>query len=446
MPLHEIFALTHRVIERGVIRLGYRLEGGVPLDLEETMTLPRGLAGDPGSPAVARALEALHVACGTSYWKACVPPRIRIEGPGLPEAEAAFWTRAWTHGLGEFFFRNDLSPRDRVAFPGDAVERPSVAPDIPADGAPLLLVGGGKDSVVSAEILRAAGVTPRLFCLGRSKWIDRAAAAIGGELLVMERAIAPGLLELNAAGALNGHVPISAIISFAARIVALLSGASAVIASNERSASIGNAIVDGFEVNHQWSKGLAYERLVRAWEDRNTPGGPRYFSLLRPMSELAIGREFARHPRYFDAITSCNRNFALRPAAGTPRWCGTCPKCVFVFLMIAPWQDDDGLARIFGRIFIDDPATLPVVEELAGLAGTKPFECVGEPDEVVAALWLLHESGCFAETPALRAFRARILPALASPRALVDDVLRPSPDHAIPPPWSRILDAHLRSR
>src|SRR6185369_17723714 len=163
--------------------------------------------------------------------------------------------------------------------------------------------------------------------------------------------------------------------------------------------------------------------------------GPRYFSLLRPLSELWIGRELAKHPRYFDSITSCNRNFHLRPEAPPERWCGTCPKCVFVFLMVSPWLDEAGIRRLFGRNFLEDDATLSVVEELAGLSRSKPFECVGTPDEVVAALALLHERGRFADTEALALFRERVLPGLADRGALVQGVLRPSPEHLVPLPW-----------
>ena len=266
---------------------------------------------------------------------------------------------------------------------------------------------------------------------------------MGGTLLVMERRIAPELLELNAAGALNGHVPISSILSFAARIVALLAGSSAIIASNERSASVGNTMVDGVEINHQWSKGLEYERLVCDWELRNCPGGPRYFSLLRPLSELAIGRIFARSPRHFESVTSCNRNFKLAPDPSTPRWCLTCPKCVFVFLMLSPWLADDELARVFGGNPLEDAGNLGLVEELAGLARMKPFECVGEPDEVIAALWLLHRDGRFAASPALGLARERIFPSLREPERLVERVLAPSEEHLLPEAHARMLHAAL---
>ena len=71
-------------------------------------------------------------------------------------------------------------------------------------------------------------------------------------------------------------------------LIAVLAGRSAVIASNEASASHGNATWHGIDVNHQWSKSLEFERLFGKWLDRDRNGGPEYFSLLRPLSELRI--------------------------------------------------------------------------------------------------------------------------------------------------------------
>ena len=56
--------------------------------------------------------------------------------------------------------------------------------------------------------------------------------------------------------------------------------AGSVVASNERSASYGNVVYQGVEVNHQWSKGLRFEQLLGAWCDRHLPEGARWLSLL----------------------------------------------------------------------------------------------------------------------------------------------------------------------
>ena len=138
----------------------------------------------------------------------------------------------------------------------------------------------------------------------------------------------------------------SAILVFAA----VLLGFDQVVFSNERSASYGSIIPGTGEVNHQWSKGWAFESAFGDYVQRRIAADPgsgpgqalRYYSLLRPLSELAVARQFAKSDRYDAWFSSCNRNFHLlgeRPAA---RWCGVCPKCHFVFLALAPFMPSRG--------------------------------------------------------------------------------------------------------
>jgi len=67
--------------------------------------------------------------------------------------------------------------------------------------------------------------------------------------------------------------------------------------SNERSASYGSLIPGTGEVNHQWSKGWAFERDFAAELQRTVAADLRYYSLLRPFSELAVARQFAKRDR-----------------------------------------------------------------------------------------------------------------------------------------------------
>jgi hypothetical protein len=261
-------------------------------------------------------------------------------------------------------------------------------------GATLLLWGGGKDSAVSHEILKHAGEPHDLLTLGSAGWepIRRSASAAAEALHVVERRLDPALFEMNATGALNGHVPVNAYLAFAGIVVALLTGRPAVIASNEASASYGNTVWHGLDVNHQWSKSLAFERMARGWLARHLAGGPEYVSLLRPLSELRITKAFADHPAYFEAASSCNANFRQDGPASS-RWCRACAKCVFVAAMMRPWLDDAAYHRIFGGDPLADPANATLLEELLGRRGTKPFECVGTPHETLAALHLARTSG-----------------------------------------------------
>jgi UDP-N-acetyl-alpha-D-muramoyl-L-alanyl-L-glutamate epimerase len=443
----ETFVFAHRAIEGRRVRLGYALStrSGARVTFEETLNLPDALGPvtDASDPAIARALLGVHLAAGTSYWKSCVPRELIVTDAALSGDDAAFWTAVYTHGLGEFFYRNEIDPTDRVVFRGEG-RAESPAPVTRADAPALLLWGGGKDSAVSHEVLAQAGEPHELLSIGRANWgwVRRAAEVAGAPLHVAERRLDPKLLEMNAAGALNGHVPVSAFLAFAGVLVALASGRSAVIASNEASASAGNASWHGIDVNHQWSKSLAFERMARAWLARHLAGGPEYVSLLRPLSELRIVKAFATHPGYFDVATSCNRNFRQDgPAAH--RWCLACPKCVFVALMARPWLDDRAYHALFGGDPLADPANATLVEELLGIRGTKPFECVGTPDETIAALHLAHAAGRSLPHGIMTLFADRMGSSPLDAEALAARALARSSDHELSATRLAALDAYL---
>lgn len=446
MPLpSDRFTFTHRALEGDTARLGYRLEGGGErVELEESFTLPLAVpAALAARDDVQRALFGLHLMAGVSYWKATLAPALAIEGGGLCEDDALYFSEAWSEGLGELFCRNEIDLARRPRFVADAgpAERAAHPLDRPLDA--YVLLGGGKDSAVSVEALRHAGVRAEALSVGRSSWIARAAGASGLHHAVIARRVDPGLAALNARGAVNGHVPISAILAHATLLLATVTGVGSVVASNERSASLGNATYQGVEVNHQWSKGLRFERLLRAWSERNLPGGARWLSLLRPMSELHIARCFARHPSWFSEVTSCNANFRLDGRAAPERWCGRCPKCVFVYAMTTSSLDDEGHARLFGRSFLDDPENVPMAAALCGLRGHKPFECVGTPEETLAALWLASSHPRERDGAVTRWFREAVGCSDARGRALVALALTLDDDHCLDARWMRVLCDYL---
>ncbi len=409
----DTLMFTHRAIEQRTVRLGYELKGrNERLALEEQLTLPFDPDFDRlDSADLEAALTGLHLIAGISYWKTCCPPQIFLENTVLSPWEASFWNEVYTQGLGEFFFRNRLDPNDQVHFPADDSIVPA-SHGQEASGPALVLVGGGKDSIVSHEILRQATQPHTLFYVGNSRHIDPLIATLDAPRLIFRRRLDPKLFDLNATGAFNGHVPVSAYYAFAAQLVAVLSGFGAIIASNERSASQGNLGIGELEVNHQWSKGSRFEILFQEWQRRYLHCWPAYFSLLRPLSELRIGREFAKYPAHFQHFSSCNQNFRQGTRSLPQRWCGRCSKCLFVFILLAPWIEDSILESIFGGNLLLHAENRRIVMELLGLVGHKPFDCVGSPDEVAAALWLCHTQGRFRETETGRIFMDQVLPGM----------------------------------
>ncbi len=389
--------------------------------------------------ALARCLRDLHLVAGVSYYKAAVPPEIRVETGPLPVATAGFLDRLYLRGLGEFAYRNRLDLADRVRFPASPAAVPDPSPlELPRRTA--VPVGGGKDSVVTIEALRAAGEPMVLISVGDYEPIRAVARVAGVPRIVIERRLAPELFELNRQGALNGHVPISAILAFVLAAAAVLYGFDAVAMSNERSADSGNLRWNELEVNHQYSKSRAFEEDFGEHLRHRLLPGLRYFSFLRPLSELAIAAVFSRHTRYHRDFRSCNRAFHLHAGDRRRGWCRACPKCRFVFLALAPFLGKPELLEIFGADLLDDPAQEPGYAELLGLAEHKPFECVGEIDECRAALALLADAPSWREDLLVRRLGERALPAeVAARRRMIDAALAPAGVEGLPERYRGML-------
>jgi hypothetical protein len=426
--------LAREIDADGRVTLRYALDEAI--ELVEVFELPAGTRVGPQERArVDGLLALLHWVAGVSYFKTAVPPEVRCETGAPPPAAAALLEALYSEGLGELAYANGLPALPRPAFAaGAAPSAPPAGAEVGRREGPqrvLVPVGGGKDSAVALEVVRRAGVELALFSVGDAPPIARTAEIAGLPHLVVRRQLDPGLAALNRAGALNGHVPITAIVSCVALLTAALHGFDAVAMANERSASSGNVVWDGVEVNHQFSKSLRAERLLRA-AATETGAGVELFSVLRPASELAIARAFARMPQYHPAFTSCNTVFRLDPELRGSSWCGDCPKCRFVFLILAPFSAPAQLREIFGRDLLDEEAQVDGFALLTATGGHKPFECVGEEQESLAAIRLLSGDPRWRGHRVVRRLVAEVLPAhegVGDPAA----ALALSDDHEVPP-------------
>jgi hypothetical protein len=432
----------------GVATLAYAFDDGP--ELVETVTIPGApFALDAGrADAVARALRLLHLIAGVSYYKAAVPPEIVVEGEPLDAGLAALLHAVYRNGLGEFAYRNGIDLDGRIRFPSSGAA-PAPAADASVDPQrAFVAIGGGKDSLVTIEALRAAGVDQTVCWIGGSQLIAACAARTGLPTLNIGRQLAPQLFEFNRQGAWNGHIPVTAVNSAILVLAATLHGAGQVVFSNERSASYGSMIMlpDGSgtgEVNHQWSKGWEFERLFGEYVGRAVAEGLHYYSLLRPLSELAVARLFARTDRYDAHFSSCNRNFHILGERPVNRWCGQCPKCHFVFLALAPFMSKPRLVGILGRNLLDDVEQAGGYDALLEYQDHKPFECVGEGRESRAAMAALAQRPEWREDALVRRFAREIEPQLDAGELAVEPLLAPEGEHRVPPAlWER-LRAHL---
>jgi len=336
-----------------------------------------------------RALQNLFFMAGVSYYKACIPRNIEILSGELDDAGAAFFSKTYQRGLGEFYYVNQLDPRSVVPFTANTAtitgQSALIEPGL------LVGIGGGKDSLVSIELLRSQ---PRVatWSLGHAAQLAPLVQEIGLPHYSVRRDWDPSLLKHNAGGALNGHVPISAIFACVGTVVSILAGYQDSVVSNENSANEPTLVYQGLAINHQYSKSLEFEQDYQSLLQHHFGKSLRYFSLLRPFSELRIAELFASHgfEKYNNVFSSCNRAFVHTSHAMS--WCGECPKCAFVFLALTPFIDRPALEMIWnGKNLLLDKTLDPLYRKLLGIEGDKPLECVGEIKESRAAMRLAQQ-------------------------------------------------------
>lgn len=318
-----------------------------------------------------------------SYWKCACPPTVLVKCGALDDFQIKWWKKLYYNGLGEFFYRNNIKTDfdSFMEIVPDNTE-PPVFSETGADrrGA-LIPVGGGKDSVVTLELLSGMKADNLCYIInprGATLNCAHTAGYSDNKIAGFSRTIDKELLERNKAGWLNGHTPFSAIVAFSSYLCAVLTGKKYVALSNESSAN--ETYVDGAEINHQYSKSTEFEQDFREYTAKYFLKTPEYFSLLRPWSEWQIAREFVKHPKYFPVFQSCNLG------SKTDIWCGKCAKCLYVYILLSAFLTDDVLTEIFGCNMLDNPEFMEMFDGLVLDGIDKPFECVGTKDEVRLSL------------------------------------------------------------
>ncbi len=332
-----------------------------------------------------------------SYWKAACPPQIVIKPHLLNSVQIDFWKKIYFNGLGEFFFLNNINASiDNFAeIIADTGSKLAVN-DIKTDGSVIIPIGGGKDSVVTLELLKSLK-SDNIPLIMNPRAASLSTAEIGGytrnNIIEINRSIHPQLLELNKLGFLNGHTPFSALLAFTTILAAAITAKSHIALSNESSAN--ESTVENSSVNHQYSKSYEFESDFRTYVNEYISTSFNYFSFLRPLSELQIGKLFAGFPAYFEDFKSCNTG------SKEDIWCGNCPKCLFAFIILSPFIKRKRIISIFGKDMLDDKNMTFYFEQLCGIEKVKPFECVGTIDEVNIALNMIIKQSGDSESAAL---------------------------------------------
>jgi len=403
-----------------------------------------------------------------SYWKATCSPEIFIKAGPLNEKQIKWWKDLIIKGMGQFFFENKIDFRKpsfiKIKTKTKVVLNEKYERKL--ENRVLVPIGGGKDSIVTLEILKKAKKNITCFSLNPTSPAQEIIKTADCEnSIIIERKIDPKLLELNQKGFLNGHTPFSAYLAFLSVLCAILFNFKYIVFSNERSSNEGNVKYLGRIINHQYSKSFDFEKRFRDYSKKYLAKNVEYFSFLRPLYEIQIAKLFSNYPKYFSAFLSCNVAYqtdsGLRPARHPPafggplkkpikKWCGNCPKCLFVFASLYPFVDSKKIVKIFGQNLFEDRKLLPIMQELIGERKFKPFECVGTKKESLVAFHLSYKKyigDTYAKLPfILRYFEKKILLKYLRLEKEAKKLLNSwNKNHFLPKKFEEILKIAIRS-
>lgn len=366
---------------------------------EPVWKFPKPTSAKAGqNPLIREMIFSLGMVELISYWKIACPPKVIVKAGKLNQVQIDWWKKLYFYGLGEFFYVNAVQDAQidnfmeiSSVFLGQ--EQKEIKEEqaetkeeetTPAPGTKILVpIGGGKDSAVTLELLKEAKADSYGYIINPRGATLHTADAAGLErnhVICVSRSLDKRMLELNRRGFLNGHTPFSAIVAFSSLIAAKLYHLPYIALSNESSAN--ESTIQGSSINHQYSKSFAFEQDFCRYVKSFLPGSSKYFSLLRPLSEFQIAAYFSSCRSYHAVFRSCN--------AGSKKdeWCGHCPKCLFVALILSPFLTMKELENIFGTPIFEDETLISTLEQLVGIQEEKPFECVGSRREVNVAIRL----------------------------------------------------------
>ena len=222
-----IFESYNFNVEAKTLELNYSFDG--TMHFCEKYHFPFDFV-DYSKQALDQACQLLFVMAGVSYYKAYAPSSVNFRTPILSSEDIAFFKTVYQMGLGEFYYKNNLDPNQTINFATEPIV-PIQTPARAGEGL-LVAIGGGKDSLLSFEILKKSHQKIATWSVGHATQLRPLIEKIGVKHYTIERAIDPRLLALNETGVYNGHIPISALFGSIGTILAILTGYRDVVVSN----------------------------------------------------------------------------------------------------------------------------------------------------------------------------------------------------------------------
>lgn len=313
------------------------------------------------------------------------------------EAWIAIFRGVW----GVWRYDNDIRDYDGPVVEGDVATASRVEP-VSLGGADRLLAlcGGGKDSLASFKLLERADVGFDAMVYSHN---------IYGKAQPQHDLI-DGMLRHTTAGQIHrGWVYDTALDSPAARLypeygvknilaaetvssywtalpIALAHDYTLVALGVTRSTDEHNLVwpETGEAINYLWGMSTAAETLLHDYIRAEIATDLSYFHLLRPIYDITVF-SLLTHDR--EAVVDTHSCAQVKP------WCGKCAKCLYVWLHLVAYLDDEVVHRMFDKNLFDMPGNRLILRKMLGLEGYKPADCVGTVSETQAAYLMARARG-----------------------------------------------------
>ncbi len=386
------------------LRAQFHYRGGAAkntLDFVETVDFsdraPKSAQlSDKAKSTLERALFFAFIVIGTSYYKAFPSKTVKLS-ERLSDWRARFFDAVYQEGLSQFAFENQFERKDLAHFDSFQDVHNETPEKLSKNSTPLVLQSGGKDSLLTAELLNESGREWTALYISNTDSYPEIINELGASnVQIIKRQIDLEAFEkAKNLGSKNGHVPVTYINVAIALIQAIINGQTEIITSIGHEGAENHAIIkssdpneNDLSVNHQWSKTAEAERYLQKYIENFISPSISVHSLIRQYSELKIAQLFVTKcwDKYGHKFSSCNRaNYGQGTNNRVLSWCGECAKCANSYLLFAPFLESSELNSIFKdqKSLFEKPELETIFKGLLGIDNIiKPFECIGEIDEL----------------------------------------------------------------
>ena len=336
-----------------------------------------------------RALFLAFMVLGTSYYKVAAGSEVKVSA-ALDEWQARFFDKVYQEGLSQFAFENGLKRKDLAHFVAKSdAAKSDVAGNSFETNRALVLVSGGKDSLLALEMLREQDIKCYTMYITAQESYPEIVDDAAGEMnpVIVRREIDKE--ALRRAGGMNGHVPVTIINEALALVQAILLRCDKIVLGIGMEGVEPHAWIDDLPVNHQWSKTAEAQRLLREYLGEYVSADLKIDLPLEKYDELTIAQMFAEKcwNKYGNKFSSCNvANYKQNADNRELKWCGKCAKCANSYLLFAPFVAYEEQRKIFGHDLFEDADLTEIYKGLLGVDGVmKPFECVASRAELKKA-------------------------------------------------------------